>query len=616
MTQTTLGFVAAFGLLGLGLPATWQQTRDTSARPVLGTAAIVGHVVTDDGSLRPVRRARVVLSSADRSSSSWSATTDDAGRFVFSALPGGRYTVNASKPGWTDGRYGAKRPGRPGTALAVRDGESLSDVTIKMMPGAVLTGVVRDRHGQPVAGVIVSAMRFGYSPLTGLRSAGMPTSSATQTTDDRGAYRIYGLPPGDYALMATYRPRGIGLARGSIRQLTTVEVDRALQAAQTPTVGQPVSASPGESGRGAGPLLTYAPVFYPGTTDAATAGTIALGPAEERSGLDFSVPLVQTAAIDGAVEMPAGVAAASVQLWLLSSTHATSTLGTSGTLSTTTRLDAEGKFRFPNVAPGPYTILARAAAPRPATETAQPSRNPPPATLYASADVDVLGDQTLTLDLQPGVTISGRVVFDGAAPLPSPGDLSTMQVRLTPAVNTPALTVPPIVVDGQGAFQTVGVVPGTYKILYSRNMTGTFSARWTLNSVATGGNDVFDSLVVRPNQDIRDLTLTFTDHPSELSGMLQDRAGQAAPDYFIVVFAADRSFWTPGSRGVRVLRPGTDGGFSMLGLPAGEYYIGALTDVEDGEWYDPAFLDKLMPSSLKVTVVDGQKTTQNLRVGG
>jgi hypothetical protein len=49
-------------------------------------------------------------------------------------------------------------------------------------------------------------------------------------------------------------------------------------------------------------------------------------------------------------------------------------------------------------------------------------------------------------------------------------------------------------------------------------------------------------------------------------------------------------------------------------LPAGEYFVAALTDVEDGEWFDPEFLNTLVgPSTLKVTI--GDRTLQNLRVG-
>ena len=75
---------------------------------------------------------------------------------------------------------------------------------------------------------------------------------------------------------------------------------------------------------------------------------------------------------------------------------------------------------------------------------------------------------------------------------------------------------------------------------------------------------------------------------------MQDRGGRAATDYYILVFSSDRKHWTPGSRRVRMTRPATDGSFSVKGLPPGEYFLAALTDLETGEWNDPALLEQLV----------------------
>jgi hypothetical protein len=81
-----------------------------------------------------------------------------------------------------------------------------------------------------------------------------------------------------------------------------------------------------------------------------------------------------------------------------------------------------------------------------------------------------------------------------------------------------------------------------------------------------------------------------------------------------VAFAADRQFWTPQSRRIRQTRPASDGRFSIKGLPAGDYLLAALTDVERDEWFDPAFLAQLVPAAVRVTLSDGVVTTQNLRI--
>ena len=58
----------------------------------------------------------------------------------------------------------------------------------------------------------------------------------------------------------------------------------------------------------------------------------------------------------------------------------------------------------------------------------------------------------------------------------------------------------------------------------------------------------------------------------------------------------------------------TSGKFSFSGLPAGEYRLAAVTDVESGQWFDPAFLEQLQAASIPVTLVEGQARTQDLRV--
>jgi hypothetical protein len=49
-------------------------------------------------------------------------------------------------------------------------------------------------------------------------------------------------------------------------------------------------------------------------------------------------------------------------------------------------------------------------------------------------------------------------------------------------------------------------------------------------------------------------------------------------------------------------------------LPPGEYFLTAVTDAEQNEWFDPQFLAQLVPASIKVTIADGEKKVQDIRV--
>jgi hypothetical protein len=138
-----------------------------------------------------------------------------------------------------------------------------------------------------------------------------------------------------------------------------------------------------------------------------------------------------------------------------------------------------------------------------------------------------------------------------------------------------------------------------------------------LKSASFGGRDILDfPLVIEPNQEISGVTLTFVDRTQEISGTIQDTMGKPTADFTIILFAADKSFWVPQARRIQSARPGTDGKFTFRNLPAGDYRLTAVTDVEPGEWYDPDFLGQLTNASIPVTVRDGEKKVQDIKVAG
>jgi hypothetical protein len=137
---------------------------------------------------------------------------------------------------------------------------------------------------------------------------------------------------------------------------------------------------------------------------------------------------------------------------------------------------------------------------------------------------------------------------------------------------------------------------------------------WALTSSLLNGRDVFDAPIdIQPNENL-EWVITYDERPTELSGIVQDASGRAATNYFVLVFPVERSFWVPGSPRVRSVRPGTDGSFSFRGLRPSEYFVAALTDLEPGEWNDASLLAAHVPAAVRITLVAGQRTTQNLRL--
>ena len=129
------------------------------------------------------------------------------------------------------------------------------------------------------------------------------------------------------------------------------------------------------------------------------------------------------------------------------------------------------------------------------------------------------------------------------------------------------------------------------------------------------GRDILDfPLDVAPHENIKDAVVTFTNRTQDLAGRIQDATGRPTADFTIIVFPTDSRYWLPRARRIASTRPGTDGSFMVRDLPAGDYRLTAVTDVEPGEWYDPNFLSQLVPVSIPITLREGEKKVQDIKV--
>ena len=148
-----------------------------------------------------------------------------------------------------------------------------------------------------------------------------------------------------------------------------------------------------------------------------------------------------------------------------------------------------------------------------------------------------------------------------------------------------------------------------------RNADGTQG--WRLTSVHANGRDLGDAPVdVASNTEVADVTITFSDRMSAIEGQLVDAAGRAAPEYFVIAFPADRSSWTTTSRrAVKPVRPGTDGRYRVSGLLPGDYFVAVVTAIEEEEGSDPAFLEAILPSAIRISIAAGETRRQDLKIG-
>ena len=573
MRTPTLTIACCLAALTCGAQEVPRDPRAVQNR----TAIVSGTVVTGDADPRPVRHARVMLSGAD-SNAGLTAITDDGGRVVFQGLPSGRFDVSVTKDGWIPSSYGAKRPLGPGSTLPVAEGQHVT-VMIRMWRGAAIGGIVLDHNGQPAVGATVRALR--YAVQNGERKPVAGRASAT--TDDRGAYRIYGLAPGDYVVGASARPDFFASDRRELRLTTEIDVRDALAGASSP---------PDRT-------VAFALTFYPGTTVSSQAGVISLQAAAEREDVDLTLQTVPTARVDGTVALPAGGAMPpGVEVSLVASGQVAFP-GVPFDGYRRTGVASDGSFAFSDVAPGQYTALARSAIGG--------------QILWASADVGVDGEDVsgLALMLTAGMTVSGDIGVEGSSP--TPPNLATVRITLQPVAIGDAVTQSPsgATADSRGRFTLAGVPPGRYRLAAS--LPG--ASRWALRSAVVDGVDTLDEpFTVHPNQNVIGAIITFTDRMARLSGTLRAAGGDVLTDQTVILFPANPSLWSPQSRRIRSDRPSPDGVFTFRQLPPGEYCLAAVSDIEPGEWYDPAVLRRLAAASVRIAVAEGEDKRQDVTI--
>jgi hypothetical protein len=528
------------------------------------------------------------------------AITGEDGRFMFFNLPSGRFTVTASKAGFPPVSFGAKHAHRTGSGVMIGEGQQLAGIDIKLAKGGVLSGTVYDDRGEPMPGVPMMPWEV-RTTLGGERTFDFPrTGGAAIVTDDRGRYRIFGLPPGEYTVGTAWFYASSG---SDVRVPTDTETRAAFSPVPPPTSGafRPGSSSPAQA-QDQAPRFSYSRVFYPNVVDPLTATVMSLAAGQERDGLDIQMQFRPMSKIEATITGPNGPARdVRVALFRKSAIQSlTSTTYSPGR--------PDGRFTSGSLAPGDYTVMA--ALPAQGGEAA----------LWASADITIAGAEPIkvALMLQPGMTITGRVVFDGST-LKPPSDLSRARVALLPLAGTSAMNSAVMSpVDAAGAFSITGVTPGRFRLV--PGISGAAAARpgepvWSARSVHVDGRDVTDLPIDIVPGSAPAMTVTFTDQVSELSGTLITPSNQQASDYFVVVLAADRQYWTPLTKRIVSTRPDARGRYVFHGLPSGEYRIAVTTDLVPDDLSNARALTELAAQSVAFTIGPGEKKTVDVKIG-
>jgi hypothetical protein len=347
------------------LAATAQPpARDTPAAPA-GSTTVRGRVLADGEPPRPLSRVEVHAVCAPLHVDQ-ATLTDASGRYEIAGLPPGRYTIAFTRTRYVRASYGQRRPLGSGTLLDLAAGGSAALDDVVLQRSGAITGRIVDEFGDPATGAIVSSMRWAF--VGGERRL-QPTGAASGV-DDRGEYRLYGLPPGRYILNATLRRAG------------------------------------GFGDYSATAQSSYVPTFYPGTGRASDAQRLTVAPGQTLTAINLTLQPVAASRISGTALDAQGrpLAGASVSL---------SERGIGFANTVTVRPD--GSFVVGGVAPGDYTLQVN--APGAPDET-------------AVLEVTVAGTDVTDLQLvarKPSL-IRGRVVFESGGAMPPSASAVTVAV--------------------------------------------------------------------------------------------------------------------------------------------------------------------------------------------
>lgn len=106
----------------------------------------------------------------------------------------------------------------------------------------------------------------------------------------------------------------------------------------------------------------------------------------------------------------------------------------------------------------------------------------------------------------------------------------------------------------------------------------------------------------------------MTANVSEINGAITDTAGAPVTDFTVLAFPTDAALWSPLSRHIMSARPDQTGKFTLRGLPPGEYYLTTVDPAEQGEWFEPRYLERHRTAASWLVLGEGDAKTQNVKL--
>jgi hypothetical protein len=598
--------LAAACLCSLAAPLAQQpvfQQPPAPSQPAGPATGMIGGRIVDAANGRPISGAMVGLlggAPVGRGGAPRQLLTDSDGRFVFAGLAQGRYGILLQRSGYFATPITMNRP------IDLGADQKLMDLTVRLRRLASAAGMVTDENGDPITGMTVVAYRRSV-----VNGQVMAIPSSESRTDDRGAYRLANLQPGDYIVCAC-RMDPIPID-GVL--LTTLAADPSQLlglASRALKVGADAASIDG--------ARTFAPTFYPASTLQSRATHLALADGENKTGVDIQTASVRSSRLSGRViGAPGAVNASSIRLRFASE------MPEATTAIEPALVQPDGRFDFAGVPPGSYVLsawmLARLPMPAGPSGTlvalaggramAAPPVPPPPPGSSVNDDAIVSGQVTVSVGdadvtgisivLRPAAKVQIKWDLPPGLPTPPPNQPFIRSVQLVP-LPFEARSVRPFGRQNPDGTSTLGaVLPGRYGLALAA------SPNLRLEKVMLRGEDLTDLPIEVGEADIPEVIVTMTSGAgAKISGTVPANSG----DNCVLLFPADRKLWVEPAAARRwyatlpVSRAGTFA--SDASLPAGEYLVVLVPDEQASDWQIRSELEKLAPRATRVSVAAGE----------
>jgi hypothetical protein len=522
-----------------------------------GTSTIAG-IVTLKG--EPARGVVVALQSSNTNeagSNAVRAKTDEAGRYRFERIKAGRYGLSAIAPGYVT--PGTSQYGSQSKAINISENDRIENLNLALVFGGIITGRITDSKGDPVVSESVHLARVneqGKSEQIFLGSNGNMYS-----TDDRGIYRLFGVPAGRYLLSVGFGQRPNSITVTSLR-------------------------------------VFYPRTYHPSATAEEQAKVIEMSEGQETTGIDITIgELKKTYDVSGRVlYAESGQPAIGVPLVYGVPSTNSKNIGAMG--STGDRTNPQGEFRMQSVLPGKYAAFAR------------PNQGD---NLYSDAvpfevvDGDVSG---IEIKLRRGSSISGMAVIEGVNDPQLAARLTETQLYVL--VTSPELSAPGmnfiVKPAANGSFQFSGLRAGKAQI----GITSTPATRlFSILRIERDGATQRDGIEVGTGEQISNVRVVLGYGTGAARGSLQI-VGGTVPETVRVWVGARRV--DSGQPVGSLSQADQRGSFRIDNLPPGEYEIYLSATARSIE--NPAGLEEMVKLTAgvkeRVTVSNDAEAQVNL----